>query len=82
MLQENIAEGQRVESFRLEAESGGAWKEFAKGTTVGFKRLLRFPEVKAPKVRLTIVEARTIPTFSRLGLFKMAASADSLTDRK
>jgi alpha-L-fucosidase len=82
MLQENIAVGQRVESFRLEGESGGAWKEFARGTTVGSKRLLRFPEVKASKVRLTIDEARTIPTLARIGLFKMAAPAASLKGGK
>jgi alpha-L-fucosidase len=75
LLQENIAVGQRVESFRLDAESGGAWKEFTKGTTVGYKRLLRFPAVAASKVRLTIDQARTVPTIAHFGLYKMAGSA-------
>jgi alpha-L-fucosidase len=70
LLQEDISVGQRIEGFRLEAESGGAWKEFARGTTVGYKRLLRFPEVKAAKVRLTVDESRMVPTIARLGLFK------------
>ena len=82
MLQENIAVGQRVESFRLEAEIDGAWKEFAKGTTIGYKRLLRFSPLTASKVRLTIDESRTIPTLARLGLFKMTASAVPLKDGK
>jgi alpha-L-fucosidase len=70
LLQEDIGVGQRIESFRLEAEAGGTWREFARGTTVGYKRLLRFPEVKAAKVRLMIDEARTVPTLACLGLFK------------
>ncbi len=78
LLQENIALGQRVESFRLEAETGGAWKEFSKGTTVGYKRILRFPLVTASKVRLTIDQARTIPTIAHFGLYKMAAGPASV----
>lgn len=70
MLMENIEVGQRVESFYLEAFSGGAWKEFARGTTIGYKRLLRFPAIAAPKVRLVIERSRTNPTLSSFGLFK------------
>jgi alpha-L-fucosidase len=82
MLQENIGVGQRVESFHLEAENGGAWKEFAKGTTIGYKRLLRFPAVSASKVRLTIDEARAIPTLAHFGLYKTAAPAAALKKEK
>jgi hypothetical protein len=70
MLMENIEVGQRVESFYLEAFSGGAWKEFARGTTIGYKRLLRFPTVTTPRVRLVIERSRTNPTLSSFGLFK------------
>ena len=82
MLQENIALGQRVESFHLEAEAGGVWKEFAKGTTIGYKRLLRFPPVAAFKVRLTIDQARAIPTIAHFGLYKMAGAAAVPAGRK
>ena len=43
MLQEDIARGQRVEAFSVEAQTADGWKEIAQGTTVGYKRLLRFP---------------------------------------
>jgi alpha-L-fucosidase len=62
--------GQRIEKFRLEAWEGGAWKEITRGTTVGYKRLLRFPAVTASKVRVVIEESRTSPTLSAVGLFK------------
>lgn len=74
MLQEMIATGQRVEEFTLEAWDGQAWKEFAKATTIGHKRLLKFPAVTASKVRLTIVDARDCPTIREFGLFKASGA--------
>ncbi len=71
LLQEEIRVGQRVEEFALEAWDGGAWKPIAAGTTIGYKRLLRFPETTTNRVRLNIVRSRTSPTLSFFGLFKL-----------
>jgi len=73
MVQEMISTGQRVEEFKLEAQIDGAWKEIAKATTLGYKRLLRFPEVTASTVRLTILDSRDCPTIREFGLFKASA---------
>jgi len=70
MLQENIRLGQRVEAFHLEALSGGTWKNVASGTTIGYKRLLRFPAVTASKLRLVIDRSRWSPAIAAFGLFK------------
>ena len=70
MLQEHIPTGQRIEKFKLDAWQDGHWKQFTEGTTVGYKRLLRFPAVKTQKVRLTIQQSRTNPTLAEFGLFK------------
>jgi alpha-L-fucosidase len=70
MLQEMIAQGQRIEQFKLEAWDGQAWKEFAAATTIGYKRLLQFPTVTTSKVRLTILAARDTPMLREFGLFK------------
>jgi alpha-L-fucosidase len=70
MLQENIRVGQRIESFRLEAWSANGWKTIARGTTVGYKRLLLFPAATCQKVRLVIDSSRTSPTLSNVGLYK------------
>jgi alpha-L-fucosidase len=78
MLQEEITQGQRVEAFRLELCAAGECREFARGTTIGHKRLLRFPEVRvAPaesgaRVRLTIEQSRGIPVIARLSVHAMA----------
>jgi hypothetical protein len=48
----------------------GAWREFARGTTIGHKKLDRFDDVTATKVRLTIAKARAAPMICELGLFR------------
>jgi alpha-L-fucosidase len=68
-LAEYIATGQRISAFSLEAWDGGNWKEFARGTTVGYKRLLRFGDVTTSKVRLRILDSRVCPTLSGFGLY-------------
>lgn len=73
MLQEMIAVGQRVERFKLEKWDGAAWQAFAEATTIGHKRLLKFPAVTASKVRLVILDARDSPTIREFGLFKASA---------
>jgi alpha-L-fucosidase len=70
MLQEYIGAGQRIEKFSLERWDGTDWLLFAQGTTVGYKRLLRFPAVMAKKVRLNIEQSRTSPTLAAFGLYK------------
>ncbi|UCD51360.1 MAG: alpha-L-fucosidase [Phycisphaerales bacterium] len=68
-LAEYIALGQRVERFVLEAWTGGKWKEFARGTTIGYKRLLRFDDVTTSRVRLRILSVRVCPILSGFGLY-------------
>lgn len=70
MLQENFREGQRVEQFAVEAEVNGQWITVSCGTTIGYKRLLRFEPVSARHVRLRIQSARGCPQIGSFGLFK------------
>lgn len=70
LLSENILHGQRVEKFTLEVLTGDNWIKLAEGTTIGYKRLLRFDQSTAKKIRLTIDESRDCPEISEMGLFK------------
>lgn len=72
MLQENIQVGQRVEKFAVDVWQGSDWKEIAKGTTIGYKRLLKVPMTTASKVRVRLLESRLNPTLTEVGLYKMA----------
>ena len=69
LLQEDITKGQRVEYFVIEAMNNDKWDTIAKGTTIGYKRLLRFPEVTAGEIRLSILSSRATPNISTFGLF-------------
>jgi alpha-L-fucosidase len=69
-LQEKIALGQRIEEFALDRWSGGAWEEFARGTSVGSCRLVRLPEsVTTSRVRLRIEKSGACIALSRFGLY-------------
>lgn len=69
MAQEYIRLGQRVKAFKVEAFIDGAWKEIAKATTIGYKRILRFPSVKASKVRMIITDSKSCPVISNIGVY-------------
>lgn len=61
LLQEYIPLGQRVGSFRVEAKVDGQWQPIDCGeetTTIGYKRILRFPQVVASALRIHFIEAR------------------------
>jgi alpha-L-fucosidase len=72
VLQENIKKGQRIETFKLEYNDGNSWKEITSGTTVGYKRILRFDPLWAKQIRLRIESSRSNPTLSEIGLYKQA----------
>jgi alpha-L-fucosidase len=69
VLQEHIKSGQRVEEFVLEAWDGQNWKEFARGTTIGYKRILSFADISAQKIQLRITKSRLNPTISNFSLY-------------
>jgi alpha-L-fucosidase len=69
LVQEYIRLGQRVKAFTVEAFAGGNWKEITKGTTIGYKRILRFPSVKATKLRFNITDSKSCPLISNIGIY-------------
>jgi len=69
LVQEYIRFSQRVKAFTVEALVDGTWKELAKATTIGYKRILRFPGVKATQVRFTITDSKSCSVISNLGIY-------------
>ncbi|WP_244156232.1 alpha-L-fucosidase [Maribacter ulvicola] len=65
VIQEAIQlKGQRIEEHAVDAWLDGKWQEIAKGTTVGYKRILRFSKVLTDKMRLRILKGRSTPSVS------------------
>lgn len=70
-LQENIAIGQRVEEFEADYFNGKEWSKFTWGTTIGYKRLLKFNTITTKKVRFRILSSRLNPTIAEFGLYNL-----------
>lgn len=70
MIQEEISShGERVAAFALDAWVDGAWKEIAEGKNIGYKRILRFPEVTTEKLRVRVLDARYIPAIAEVAAY-------------
>jgi alpha-L-fucosidase len=70
LVQEDIRFGQRISEFSLEALVENEWQQITAQTTIGRKRILRFPNVKATQLRLNITDSRACPTISNIGVYK------------
>lgn len=68
-LQEPIQMGQRVIEFHVDVLVGGLWQTILQGTTIGYKRLLQFPVIKARYLKLCVDSARADPLIAFVGVF-------------
>ena len=73
LLQEYIPLGQRVGQFRVEYHDGHRWLSLPtdeQTTTIGYKRILRFPTVQVRRLRLTIIKARATTCLSEMAAYE------------
>lgn len=57
-MEEDIAKGQHISSYRLEAWINGNWKEIATGSSVGRRRIQQIGEVETDRLKLSVVSDR------------------------
>ncbi len=69
VLGEDVALGQRVERFTLFTPGWGNSQVLAHGTTIGRKRVLRFPRTRVKDLVLEIEQSRAEPMISRFELY-------------
>ncbi len=70
LFQENITTGQRNEKALVEYWNGKSWDKLNEFTTIGYKRLLRFPPVTTTRVRITILKAIDPVQLATVGFYK------------
>lgn len=70
LVQEYIPLGQRIKAFNIEAWIDGSWQLIDEATTIGYKRILRFPMVESRKIRLNILDAKACPVISNIEVYK------------
>ena len=77
LVEEDIAQGQRVKKFSLEAEVDGQWQPLKDAlveegdglTTIGHRRIICFPTVTATRLRFKVTDAKCEPVIKRLGVY-------------
>jgi alpha-L-fucosidase len=72
LIREKISvHGQRVQAFKVEILEKNKWREIARSATIGARKILTFPDVKARKVRISILAAKAPPVIREVEFFRI-----------
>ncbi len=69
VLQEDIAQGERVRQYSLEVHDSGRWRVLAEGTCIGHKRIHHFAARPADRLRLRIPSSLGDPRIKTLAAY-------------
>ena len=69
ILQEDIRQGERIRSYRIEAKVDGQWKTVAQGTSVGHKRIGSFDTVHASDFRVVTDQCTSTPQIQNFSIY-------------
>ncbi|MNY74061.1 hypothetical protein D3C86_2129980 [compost metagenome] len=73
---EDVAYGERVGAYVLEAYSNGAWLELKRGSAIGHKKIDAFPPICTEKIRLRVLLTTASPKIRRLAVFHCGESLE------
>jgi hypothetical protein len=59
----------RVLSYKIEGQVDSDWVLLSEGTTIGERKIDKFPPILVWKVRLTILNARDFPAIGKFGMY-------------
>ncbi|WP_456289307.1 alpha-L-fucosidase [Paenibacillus sp. AK002] len=71
IIMEDIAHGERVREYVLEAFSHGEWKELVRGSAIGHKKIDRFDTVEADQLRVRILSSVEQPLIRNLAAYRV-----------
>ncbi|TDL57918.1 alpha-L-fucosidase [Paenibacillus dendritiformis] len=66
---ENIAHGERVRAYTIEAEVGGEWKPVAAGSAIGHKKIDSIEPTRTSRVRIRVTEEAAEPHIRSLAAY-------------
>lgn len=82
-IQEAIAtHGERVVKYAVDAYIDGNWKEVVQATNIGYKRILRFPEVTTSQLRIRVLKSRMNPAICSVSAYYYATRPPMLTSKR
>lgn len=61
VIMEQLADGQKIAKYRIDAMIDGKWKEVASGQTVGHKRIQKIGKIRIGKLRFVCIESLVEP---------------------
>lgn len=65
LLQEEVPNiGERIERHAVDAWIDGEWQPVTESTNVGYRRILRFPDVTTDKIRIRVLDSRLTPSLA------------------
>ena len=71
IIQENIANGERIRRYKVEAKVNGKWQTVCEGESVGHKRIEQFPTVEASALRLTVSQSVAQPDIRNFSVYNI-----------
>ncbi|KOR87795.1 alpha-L-fucosidase [Paenibacillus solani] len=69
IIMEDIAYGERVREYVLEAYSQGEWKELVRGSAIGHKKIDRFDTIETDQLRVSILSSMEKPLIRNLAAY-------------
>lgn len=82
-IQEAIsAYGERVAKHAVDVYIDGRWEEIAQATNIGYRRILRFPEVTTDQIRIRVLESRMDPAICSVSAYYYASRPPMLTAKR
>ncbi|GIO98349.1 hypothetical protein J14TS5_34350 [Paenibacillus lautus] len=69
IIMEDIAHGERVREYVLEAYSQGEWKELVRGSAIGHKKIDRFDTIETDQLRVRILSSVEKPLIRNLAAY-------------
>lgn len=69
VIQEDIAQGQRVYGYEVNVNENGSWRTLLAGSSIGHKRIESFAKVKATAIRLRITKSACLPKIKSFSAF-------------
>jgi alpha-L-fucosidase len=71
LLREAIAQGQYVQAFIVEVEGKNGWREVARSTTIGARKIIQFPQERARKIRIRFLASKKVPALSEVEVYRI-----------
>lgn len=71
---EDIAQGERVLEYVIEGFCGVEWKELARGTAIGHKKIDKIAPAEVSKVRIRVLKSAEPPVIRKLALYNTETS--------